>query len=143
MSDVNIRVSYQSNNGRLGLLLTYETIHTPPISIPMNDEYQMTIYSQLYRYTRILIRRLTVGARTVVRVIYFYPLQPPNAFAETRTVIMFPNLPAIGLRPNNFVINMTDCIGLSPYRRGENDTIITTVLLARESGLFFFDKIII
>ena len=74
---------------------------------------------------------LTVGTRTVVRVTYFYPLQPPNALAETRTVIIFQNLPAIGIRPNNFVNSMTDFIGLSPYRRGENVTIITIVLPAR------------
>ena len=96
MSDVNIRVSYQSNNGTLDLLLTYETIFTPPISIPLNEGHLFTLDSQLYRYRQILIRRLAVGTRTVVRVVYFYSLQIPNALAETRTVIMFPNLPAIG-----------------------------------------------
>ena len=78
---------------------------------------------------------LTVSIRTVARVTFFYPLQPPNALAETRTVIIFQNLPAIGLRPKNFVNNMTDYIGLFPYRRGENVTIVTIILLAKQSEL--------
>ena len=78
---------------------------------------------------------LTVGTRSVVRVTFFYPLQPPNTFAETRTVIMFQNLPSIGLRPDNFVNSMTDFIGLSPYRRGENGAIIKIVLPPGQNDL--------
>ena len=67
-------------------------------------------------------------------MVYIYTLHPTNAFADTRTVIMFPNLSAIGLRPNNFVINKTDFIGLSPYGIEDNDTIIINVALARQSA---------
>ena len=47
---------------------------------------------------------------------------------------MFPNLPATGLRPNNLVLNMTYFIGLSPYRIGDNATIIINVALVRQSA---------
>ena len=56
MADVIIRVSYQTN-GTLGLLVTCETVDTAPIEIPLNFNFRVDINGQIYRYTRIRIRR--------------------------------------------------------------------------------------
>ena len=140
MADVIIRVSYQTN-GTLGLLVTCETVDTTPIETPLNLNFRIDINGQIYRYKRIrirrrqdygytciLIRRLTVGTRTAVEVIYTYPLRPPYALAETRTVIMFPNLPAIGLRPYK-APNILDYIRPYLYRIRQPVMTVVNVLV--------------
>ena len=56
MADVNIRLSDQTN-WTLGLVVTCETVDTAPIEIPLNVNFRVNINDQVYRYTRIRIRR--------------------------------------------------------------------------------------
>ena len=128
-NQVQIRVSY-SNQIPQGVLITVQTNEEPSYSDALENVMTIVIGS-----TNVHLTLLTVGTRTAVIVVYTYPLHPTNAFEETRTVIMFPNLPAIGLRPNNFVINMTYFIGLSPYGIEENVAIIINVVLAGQSDV--------